>query len=176
MVVFVKEISTGAHSMSDFFVGDVVVTTSGLGTITDIIEMTVYGETLEYYVIKNKVVGHLTEKVPVTSSAVRKPSTPRSLNAALSLLSKTKSSVRGNPDQLARTKRRALNSLKLSDVIGLVRDTYTPPKKEYTNAGIEFYEPALNRLAHEVAYVLEIPLYEAVERIEETLRKQHMKK
>lgn len=160
-------------SESNFAVGDRVVTRLGLGTITDIVEMTVLGETLEYLVIKNSVVKDLTEKIPVTSLALRKPSNPQSLRTALKGLAKPPKSVRGNPDQVARSKRRALSSLKVSDVVELIRDTYTPPNKTRTNAYIEFYEPALNRLTHEMAYVFEVSLADAVTHVETLLNTHH---
>lgn len=170
---FADQAIGGGHSETRFGFGVtefVVYPAHGVGEIVAIVEQTVVGASLEFFVVyftKSK----MTLRVPTLKAVnvgMRKLSDLGSIQRVRQTLSQAPHKARGNWSRLAQEYESKINSGDIIAVAEVVRDLYRPGD----NSGQSFserqlYTLALQRLSGEVALVNGITEEEAVKQFED---------
>ena len=141
--------------MPKYVVGQQVVVSGGVGTITDIREETHYGCTSVYYTI---AVADVTRRIPANHLAqqCRPLSTARELKDAFILLTKKRLRYSGHHHKQKSKIEEPLKKPALSEQVTLVRDLYHVKEHEWTRK-TPIYEQCLDNLATECGLVLGYP-------------------
>lgn len=142
--------------MKHFVVGQKVVVSDGVGTITDIRKETLYGCTNTYYTIVLPDGTKHTISANHLATKCRPLSSPEQIGAAFTLLTRQRKTYKGQFHKQMKDIEGRLKKLQLSEQVQLVRDLYSVREREWTQK-TPIYEQCLDNLATECGLVLGYP-------------------